>query len=434
MNQDILKNFTFLAFLTPIMLFFQQSRSILLKIFRIFWKERTIPYDFAPKFYKLLYDNSIVLNFDDYDLSEYSLYSVKYDYCLPIIFKQYKFEIFLYKRFIPLFLYGAEQSGLKIQYLKFTFNFEKFFTEITNKVHEHIKQEVKNKQEVEDRFYIQEIRAKSLKSRLYEGKDSNSGSPSNSGVVTNQKNYTITPFDSFKNKFGQIIGFKEDEFYWQNPTNKPKSSYQFTEQGLYILGQVEKWLKAEKFYQERNIPYRRSCLLYSVPGIGKSRLVLEISKKLKIPLIILDLNSGFDNEEFCNSIDNLTTYPAIILIEDFDTIFNGRESLNKSTQYQSLTFDCILNRISGAKSIKNKFIFITTNHIEKLDDAILRSGRCDYKIELQSLSYDEKFKMANIVLDNNKELVEKVMNRGSAMSTADFENLVTRISLENYWN
>lgn len=45
-----------------------------------------------------------------------------------------------------------------------------------------------------------------------------------------------------------------------------------------------------------------------------------------------------------------------------------------------LTFSGLLNALDGLAVSKNRIIFMTTNHIEKLDKALIRPGRCDKRI------------------------------------------------------
>lgn len=416
--------------------FWSQSKNFILKIFRIFWKNRVITYEFQEPFYKELYRKSFVINFDDYDLLCFDLFSVNDKQHLPVFLKGYRSEIFLYKGFIPIFLFGAENSSLKIQYLKFTFNFEKFLTKVTKTVHVERKDKYLEKESQVNNFYIQEVRGKSMKSKMIDEQNQLGSTPkyNASSEPSTQKDasYTLSPEQSFRQNFNRLIGFDKKSFAWYSPSENLKNKYQFTKQGKYILEQVEKWLKSQKWCDERNIPHRRGAILYSKPGEGKSSLILEIAKILKIPIYYFDITE-MNNEEFSKEIGKLPSYPAILLFEDFDNCFDKRESKNKSSQYATLTFDYLINKISGIKSIKGKFIFVTTNDIAKIDDALLRAGRLDYKIELKGLDIEEKLQMAKTTLDDKKELVDKAMENSEHLTTAEFEGKIIQIALDNYY-
>lgn len=44
-----------------------------------------------------------------------------------------------------------------------------------------------------------------------------------------------------------------------------------------------------------------------------------------------------------------------------------------------LTFSGLLNALDGVASSEERILFMTTNHLERLDDALIRPGRVDYK-------------------------------------------------------
>jgi chaperone BCS1 len=175
-------------------------------------------------------------------------------------------------------------------------------------------------------------------------------------------------------------------------------------------------------------------LLNGKPGNGKSALVFEVARRTKMPIYVFDL-STMDNEEFARNMDlNLTSFPAIILFEDIDSVFEGRKNITATDNFGGLSFDCFINKLSGVKSVDNKFIFVTTNHLEKVDPAITRSGRIDEVIDLPKLTTDEKKNMAKVILSNlSEEQINSIVIEGEPDTTAEFENRCVRLALENYW-
>jgi hypothetical protein len=433
----LLTYFPFLAILGVMATFWTQSKNLLLKIFHIFWKERQLPYDFALEFYFSLLKKSKVINFDDYNLTSASLFSLSDKVYVPVLFKQYKIEMFLYRNFVPIFICGHINGGIKVRYLKFTFNFDKFLHKVTQQVHNKYTTASKQKSLSEDRFYIGEFYGKSRKQINQSSQESLKGSSSGDSKrdEAENNNYTLSNFEALKNNLNRQISenYSKESFSWESPSRLPKNKYQFTKQGYYLLSQVEKWLKSESWYQERNIIFRRGCLLYGQPGTGKSSLILEVAKRIKIPIYIFHLGS-FEDEELGKTLDDLSSYPAIILFEDVDAIWNGRKNLQASEQYGGLTFDYFINKLSGVKGIKNKFIFLTSNHIENLDPALLRDGRVDEKIELVSLNKDEKTEVAKVILSECPNFIEQVIQDGLEDTTSEFENRCVKIALGCLWN
>lgn len=53
-----------------------------------------------------------------------------------------------------------------------------------------------------------------------------------------------------------------------------------------------------------------------------------------------------------------------------------------------MTLDVILNKFDGLIELSKIILVITTNHIEKLDPALIRAGRMDIKLELKNTDLD----------------------------------------------
>jgi hypothetical protein len=428
---DMSKYFPWLITLAPLAIFWQQSKTIVVKLFRIFLKVREVPSDYYRKMYKHIYDNSYRLSLDDYDIKIDNFYSSKYKRWIYLPFKAFSLELFLYKKFVPILVTGTKHS-INLQYIKFTFNYEKLMNQFAEELIE------KSSTEKPYCFSIYNYSGASLKSKSSANNNSSGSSGGNNvtfsggGFISDkEKYYCVHPSLAVDFKIQkQLICQDVNTLSAKTPRNK-KNKYIFTETANYILGQVDKWLQAENWYKERNINWRRGFLLNGKPGNGKSTMVVEIAKKLDLPIYVIQL-STMDNLELANTLNNLGNSPGIILMEDIDSIFNLRESLIKS-DFGGLTFDSFINHLGGADSIKNKLIFITTNHLDKVDPAIKRPGRCDEIIDVKPLSHDEKRKMAAILFDDNQSLIEESLIDGAEMSTAEFENLLVQKSLNMLW-
>jgi hypothetical protein len=418
-----LSTLPFFAFLAPLMLFFQQTRDFLTKILRIFWKKRNLTYDLTLPFYQKLAAKSIVINLDDYKLKSISYFSGKYNKYIGLLIKMHSMEIFLYKYYIPIFIWAIGEGVIEINYLKFTFNFEKFITPI---LHDIIRNESNSKI---DRFDIMERRGRSLKDIR---SISNVPSQEKHGEPVTEGKSILSPYMILNAKLqNKVIGHNIYDITYSAPVQQ--SSYQFTNQGKYVLNQVEKWIEHSKWYQERNIPWRRGICLYGKPGNGKSSLILEVARTLKLPIYIYDL-STFDNKEFMDRTQEMGNQSGIVLFEDLDSVFDSRKNVTANSKYGGLTFDCLLNRLSGVNPIKNKFIFITTNNINKLDHAILRPGRMDEVIEILPLEIEAKYKLAERIIGDDTFLIKTIVNESENDSTAEFEKKCIDAALSNLWN
>ncbi|KAG6814523.1 hypothetical protein H0H92_000049 [Tricholoma furcatifolium] len=68
---------------------------------------------------------------------------------------------------------------------------------------------------------------------------------------------------------------------------------------------------------------------------------------------------------------------SFVLIEDVDAAFNKRVQTTEDGYQSSVTFSGFLNALDGVASGEERIIFMTTNHVEKLDPALIRPGRVD---------------------------------------------------------
>ena len=84
--------------------------------------------------------------------------------------------------------------------------------------------------------------------------------------------------------------------------------------------------------------------------------------------------SGINDDNNDNNDKN-----KIIVIEDIDTIFTERKS---GDDIINVGLQSILNCIDGLSFSEGTVLFLTANQPQKIDYALLRSGRINLKVEL----------------------------------------------------
>jgi len=140
-----------------------------------------------------------------------------------------------------------------------------------------------------------------------------------------------------------------------------------------LVKDIEQFFKKESWYNKIGIPYRRGYLLHGVPGTGKTSLIKAISGRFNLPIYILNISSDMTEGYFQKAITGIPE-KSIILIEDIDAVFEKR---NKSVKEQKVSFKTMINAIDGIISPYGTLLFMTTNHKDKLDPALIRPGRID---------------------------------------------------------
>lgn len=215
-----------------------------------------------------------------------------------------------------------------------------------------------------------------------------------------------------------------------------------------IVEEVNRWKLSETWYREKQIPWRRGWLLYGKPGTGKTSLVRAIAQDLDLPVCVFDL-STMSNDEMVNYWRKmLGQVPCICLMEDVDAVFSGRDNKLKE-EGGGLTFDCLLNCISGIDSANGVFLVITTNRIDQLDEAIgvprtdghqkgtmisTRPGRIDRALELTTLDESCRFKLARRILADCPDNIAILVKQGEGDTGAQFQERCSQISLRHHWN
>jgi len=158
-----------------------------------------------------------------------------------------------------------------------------------------------------------------------------------------------------------------------------------------IISDIGNFINSEDEYNRFGIPYKLTFLLTGIPGSGKTSLIKAICKKFKFNLHMLSFSKKFDNNSLIHAVKNIED-KSILLIEDIDCLFNKRES----TDDTMLSFSNLLNVLDGLLYKHGSIIFLTTNHPEKLDHALIRIGRIDNIFEL---NYPSKNDIKNLFFD-----------------------------------
>ncbi|KAI9678758.1 MAG: hypothetical protein M1817_005815 [Caeruleum heppii] len=151
-----------------------------------------------------------------------------------------------------------------------------------------------------------------------------------------------------------------------------------------IVEDVQDFLQSGQWYLDRGIPYRRGYLLHGPPGSGKSSFIQALAGSLDYNISLLNLSERGLTDDRLNHL--LTNIPArtIVLLEDVDAAFANRRLQADVDGYHgaNVTFSGLLNALDGVASAEERLIFLTTNHVDRLDPALIRPGRVDMTVRL----------------------------------------------------
>jgi len=151
--------------------------------------------------------------------------------------------------------------------------------------------------------------------------------------------------------------------------------------------------RTEEFYSKHGIPYKRSYLFRGKPGSGKTSFIEALAgvHKRNLCQMVLAVPEMTD-DMFSQCISDVPS-ESILVLEDIDALFQGDR---KGQQICPLTFSAVLNGLDGIASPYAQIFIMTTNFPNKLDPALVRSGRVDVHVEFKNAT---KMQMEAIFLN-----------------------------------
>jgi hypothetical protein len=223
-------------------------------------------------------------------------------------------------------------------------------------------------------------------------------------------------FKEKKDKFAEvssnkIIKKKWTGYCWSYDSSIPKRCFEniFLKENHInkIKDPITNFVKKETYndYNKHGIPYKLNIMLHGSPGVGKTSLIHTIASECNANLCVLNINAELKEESMIEAISqvNEDDKKSILVLEDIDCIFADRKT-NDSLK-NNITMNGILNCLDGFNNPEGLIVIMTTNFPDKLDDALVRSGRIDLDIEL---TYLDKFQAHKMFLSffNNEEHFE----------------------------
>ncbi|RDW89268.1 putative BCS1 protein [Coleophoma cylindrospora] len=150
-----------------------------------------------------------------------------------------------------------------------------------------------------------------------------------------------------------------------------------------IVEDVKDFIGRQQWYVDRGIPYRRGYLLYGPPGSGKSSFIQALAGELDFGVSIINLSErGITDDKLAHLLRKLPPR-TILLLEDADAAFRNRQQVDADGYSGgTVTFSGLLNALDGVAAGEERIAFLTTNHIERLDEALIRPGRVDMTVRI----------------------------------------------------
>ncbi|CAL9248243.1 unnamed protein product [Arabidopsis halleri] len=214
-----------------------------------------------------------------------------------------------------------------------------------------------------------------------------------------------------------------------------------------ILNDLAAFSNGKDYYKKIGKAWKRGYLLYGPPGTGKSTMIAAMANLLNYSIYDIELTAIQTNSEL-KKLLTATSNKSIIVFEDIDcsldltgkrkkkerNLMIWREDGEQGNEENksSVTLSGLLNFIDGIWSAcgQERIIVFTTNHLAKLDPALIRRGRMDMHIELSYCTFEAFKILAKNYLDIDShplfKTIESLM-KDTTIAPADVaENLMKK--------
>eukprot|EP00928_Gymnodinium_smaydae_P037727 TRINITY_DN2614_c0_g1_i1.p1 TRINITY_DN2614_c0_g1~~TRINITY_DN2614_c0_g1_i1.p1 ORF type:complete len:399 (-),score=126.14 TRINITY_DN2614_c0_g1_i1:122-1318(-) len=188
----------------------------------------------------------------------------------------------------------------------------------------------------------------------------------------------------------------------------PDSTYEMVggveKQVKEIKEVIELPIKHPEIFESLGIAQPKGVLLYGPPGTGKTLLARAVAHHTKCCFIrvsggelvqkYIGEGSRMVRELFVMAREHA---PTIIFMDEIDSIgssrVDGEQGGDSEVQRTMLE---LLNQLDGFEATQNIKVIMCTNRIDILDEALLRPGRIDRKVEFPNPNEDARLEIIKI--------------------------------------
>ena len=202
-----------------------------------------------------------------------------------------------------------------------------------------------------------------------------------------------------------------------------------------------------RWYANRGIPYRRGYLFAGAPGTGKSSLAWAIAGIFGLDIFCISLVEPTLTEEDLGLLFTSLPRRCVVLLEDIDSAglvkrqevdtaaakpeeqdaaakigaeitkaLSSAQQNNKkgNKDNQGISLSGLLNAIDGVASHEGRVLLMTSNFPDKLDDALIRPGRIDMRIDFTNATRSQIIELFTNMYLPDTPTMKTVLTAGTA--------------------
>lgn len=161
-----------------------------------------------------------------------------------------------------------------------------------------------------------------------------------------------------------------------------------------VLADLQTFLTEEQLYVNAGLPWHRGYLFHGPPGTGKTSLAKAIASHLGLDLYFLSLSDLREDTHLTQLLQQMQER-SVLLLEDVDIVHAAK---TRDDSGGGISLSGLLQALDGVITPHGLITIMTTNNIDVLDDALIRTGRADVVERLDYLDQNQAERIAALLV------------------------------------
>lgn len=164
-----------------------------------------------------------------------------------------------------------------------------------------------------------------------------------------------------------------------------------------VVQHVKDFENNEAWYNQKGIPYHTGILFSGIPGTSKTSLIRAVASATGRDLFIFSLGNMANDRDVMDFSSKFVSKArsSILVIEDFDATGGDvakreeEDVTSAKTARPRASMSSILNMLDGLYTPDGMVVIATTNHVDRIDPAMIRPGRFDLHLSIGNIGKPE---------------------------------------------